>query len=254
VLLVTGKAAWLWYVDLRERRYSMNTLNKPVDSDAGTPEQVLSVADPKRRKLTTAGLAGAGVLMSLSSRSALGAGFGQCGSESVSAAMSRHGEVSYCGCSPGFWWRSPHGIIKWSDQDIIPAIYGPNQTFNSVFGVALFKSTSNRTLVNLGPGANKVADSEIRMDSLKGCSHLTSSLFHAIAGLLNASFYGERYPAQGYQTPAAVIAAVQAALMSLNPCSALGILKGKLDIYDQYGDLWCFNGVTNGSTDWIQKY
>lgn len=232
----------------------MNTPNKPSDPGAEASGQVESVSDPKRRKLTTAGLAGAGVLMSLSSRSALGTGFGQCGSESVSAAMSRHGEVSSCGCSPGFWWRSPHGIIKWSDTDIIPVQYGPYKTFNSVFGVMLFKSTSNRKLIDLGPGSNKVADSELAMSKLVGCTSLSTSLFHVIAGLLNASFYGDRYPAPGYQTPGAVIAALQTALSSPSPCSALNALKSHLDVYDKSGELWCFNGVTTGEKDWTQKY
>ena len=52
----------------------------------------------------------------------------------------------------------------------------------------------------------------------------------------------------------AVIAALQTALSSPSPCSALNALKSHLDVYDKSGELWCFNGVTTGEKDWTQKY
>lgn len=216
-------------------------------------------ADPTRRRFTVAGIAGAGVLMSLSSRSALGSGFGQCGSESVSAAMSRHGEEALCGCSPGFWWRSPHGLIKWGDPGIIPVIYGPDRSFNQVFGRDLFAVSHDRKLRELGPGADKIVPAQLTETYKKvgSCSNLEAVLFHAIAALLNASFYGSRYPSP-YNTPAAVISAFQQALDldasdTNTKCGNLNSFKSAVDVYDLDGGLWCFNGQANSSGDWEPK-
>lgn len=212
--------------------------NEPKPKTADEVVQCQSGADQKRRKLTVLGAAGAGVMMSLSSRSALGATIGQCGSESVSAAMSRHGEVTECGCSPGFWWRSPHGIVKWNNHEIIPAIYGPDRPFDDVFGVDLFKPNKNRTLVELGPASGQFKDSDLNNQSIAACRNIHAILFHAVAALLNATFYGARYPSP-YQTPGAVITAFQNAYISPDPCRALTAFKQQVDVYD---NLWCFNG------------
>lgn len=214
--------------------------NEPKPDLTEGVDQCESGANQKRRKIAVLGATGAGVLMSLSSRSALGAGFGQCGSESVSAAMSRHGEVTECGCSPGFWWRSPHGVVKWSNPEIIPAIYGPNMTFNAVFGVDLFKANKNRTLIELGPGSKIFNDSDLKVQSIAACNNIHAILFHAVAALLNAAFYGVRYPSP-YQTPAAVITAFQNAFMAPPDavCASLTTFKNQVDVYD---GLWCFNG------------
>lgn len=217
--------------------------NEPKPELTEGVDQCEPVANQKRRKIAVLGAAGAGVLMSLSSRSALGAGFGQCGSESVSAAMSRHGEVTECGCSPGFWWRSPHGIVKWNNTEIIPAIYGPNRTFDEVFGVNIFQT--ERRLIELGPSSETFTPADLTVQAaelLDKCDkNLHAILFHAVAALLNASFYGARYPSP-YQTPAAVITAFQNAYIDPNPCTALKAFKDKVDVYDNNGGLWCFNG------------
>ncbi|MEI2420203.1 hypothetical protein V6O07_08005, partial [Arthrospira platensis SPKY2] len=61
---------------------------------------------------------------------------------------------------------------------------------------------------------------------------------------MNATFYGERYPAP-YTSPGAVIAAFQAAASSpQNPCGKLNDFKELVDVYDTDGGLWCFEGVS----------
>lgn len=208
--------------------------------------------DRSRRRLATAGLAGAGVLMTLPGRSALGAGFGQCGSETASAALSRHGEPAMCGCSPGFWWRSPHGLGKWVEY--IPQ-YHPDRSFNQVFGVAFFKPNKDRTLRSLGPGGQNRAS--VGDTFLTGhCGSIHSILFHAVAALLNATFYGSRYPSI-YNDPALVISAFQTAFANdrtTGGCTNLNAFRVAVDVYDAGGGLWCFNGISNRNEQWTQQY
>ena len=200
--------------------------------------------DEQRRRLTTAGLVGAGVIMTVPSRSALGAGFGQCGSESVSAALSRYGELADCGCSPGFWWRSPQGTEKWADPEIISPQFGPYRGFNEVFGVDLL--VEDKPLVELGPNGHRLRANQINLDcgngNGNGSKDIHAVIYYAIAALLNASFYGSRYPSI-YNHPDDVIAAFRAALLSPDPCAELEVFKAAVDVYD---GIWCFNGVSQG--------
>ena len=165
--------------------------------------------------------------------------------------MSRHGEVADCGCSPGFWWRSPHGLVKWSNTEIIPALYGPDQMFNTVFGRNFF--IVDRALELLGPGPPSFDISDTNLQGLCGSTgnpggNLHAVVFHAIAALLNASFYGDRYPAP-YKMPGAVIGAFQSAYDASNPCEQLDAFMVAVDVYN---GLWCFNGFSNENGDWIE--
>ncbi len=215
--------------------------------------------DHARRRLTTAGLAGAGVLMTLPGRSALGAGIGQCGSETASAALSRHGEPAMCGCSPGFWWRSPHGLVKWTEY--IPQ-YGPSASFNQVFfgakggkkATVFFRPGKDRSLGSLGPGAGSIPVSDTFLTGQ--CGPLHAIVFHAVAALLNATYYGSRYPSM-HNAPHLVISAFQTAFANdlvVGGCSNLTRFKEEVDVYDQGGGLWCFNGISRNSDDWTQQY
>lgn len=193
-------------------------------------------ADPVRRRLTSGGLAGAGVLMTVASRSALGQVVGGCGSESASAALSRNGELSSCGCSPGFWWNE-NGQRVWTEY---LGAYPQTATFNAVFcsglplNVKPFFQSDNVTLLE----AHK-EDGGPYPDTNYPCEYVSAVGMHAVAALLNAEFYGVRYPA-GFTSGAEVIQAFQAALGG--GCGGLNQFKGAVDVYDDNGGLWCFNG------------
>ncbi|HRP75021.1 MAG TPA: hypothetical protein PK725_01275 [Rhodocyclaceae bacterium] len=222
---------------------------QPVATGAESPAEV--VTDRGRRKFTAAGLAGTGVLMTLSNRSALGASLGQCGSESVSAALSRQMDLPECGCSPGFWWN-PNGERVWRDY-IEPAYpqYARSASFNQVFCTGLpvdvpkFFKDDATTLWDARKAQNVFPPS-----NYDECANIHAIAMHAVAALLNVAFYGNRYPAvPTFDDPTEVIAALQAAMQghywmnggetSGPVCTALTAFKNRVDVYN---NLWCFNG------------
>lgn len=186
--------------------------------------------DQTRRKLTTAGIAGTGVLLSVASRSAMG-GWGQCtGSELASGNLSRTGDPNPCGCSPGFWWKQ-NGKKIWTDPNSTSlALYPPSSAFNSVFGVNLFKANPIVTLLMIGPGKKNNFQIECGVN-------LDTVAMHAVAALLNAAYYGNRFPVVGMQTPAGVISAFKSAFNS--GCGGLQMFLEKVDIYGKTPNLWC---------------
>ncbi|MDY0057690.1 MAG: hypothetical protein RBS46_15475 [Methyloversatilis sp.] len=215
----------------------MNELDKNSQTDAVPTPQTEQV-DAARRRLTRGGAAGAGVLLSVASRSAFGTGtWGTCtGSEIASGNLSRDGAPRPCGCSPGFWGNK-NGKKIWQNPDLIPFIYAQGQYFNSVFGVSFFKPRNNETLREAIDKSGVIYDKSMsggwcptnKVNNMKTCA------FHAVAALLNAQYYGNRYPVIGMQSPEAVIAAFQTAFSGGVP--ALESFITKVDVYTS--GVWC---------------
>ncbi|MFZ5455906.1 MAG: hypothetical protein ACOY9I_09665 [Pseudomonadota bacterium] len=213
----------------------MNELDKNSQTDA-TPTPQTEQVDAARRRLTRGGAAGAGVLLSVASRSAFGTStWGTCtGSEIASGNLSREGTPRPCGCSPGFWGNR-NGKELWAEPKVFPMIYGKGQSFNSVFGVEYYKSSESSAYVTL----ENAIDGEGMLGKWAGDDgNMRTVAFHAVAALLNAYFYGSRYPAIGLQTPEAVIIAFQNAFNSYPRKSRLLAFKDRVDVYDT-ADIWC---------------
>ena len=193
--------------------------------------------DQTRRRLTSAGIAGAGVILSVASRSAMG-GWGQCtGSELASGNLSRDmNEANPCGCSPGYWWQSQNGIKTWNEAETL-ASYRSTQLFNTIFGVTYFKTSKN---VKLSQCFNTSSDKYAFTCSSGNMNSMSNVAMHAVAALLNAAFYGTRYPL--YNTlggPTGVISHFQNAFASPDQCSALKAFVSQVDIYGKWPNLWC---------------
>jgi hypothetical protein len=198
--------------------------NQPESNET---QDIAREADQSRRKFTSAGVAGTGVLLSVASRSAMG-GWGQCtGSELASGNLSRADDANPCGCSPGYWWNK-NGSKSWDLY--LASKYPKSSGFNAVFGVKYFKF--NVPLQDCGP-------SQKHDVKFTGCSNTDTIAMHAVAALLNAEFFGNRYPVLGLQTAAGVISAFQSAFLSIDKCTALTAFKNRVDIYDPLST-WCF--------------
>jgi hypothetical protein len=204
------------------------------DGSVKTEEKI----DRSRRRLTGASVAGTGVLMAVASRKVLAGEWGTCtGSELLSGPLSRpEGEPNPCGCSPGYW-QGGSGSVAWPNfitKGLIPATYAPTAKFNVVFGVNFFTDANTTLLqaINKAKAANPLIGS--------GCPNanlMQNIAFHATAALLNAAFYGSRYPVAGMQTPSGVISAFQTAY-TVSPCTNLNAFKNKVDIYTSQST-WC---------------
>jgi hypothetical protein len=202
----------------------MNETEESVSTEASTSTTKVNQG---RRKLGTAGTA---VLLTLPGRSAV-AGWGTCtGSELASGNLSRTGTVNPCGCSPGFWWNN-NGTSLWTTSPTLNINFPRTAKFNTVFGVNFYVDP-NVQLLAVGPSTN--------LPNKFGAAGNTG--MHAVAALLNAQFYGARYPVLGMQTASAVIAAFRAACIDKN---SLAAFVSKVDIYGKTADLWC-NGSEEG--------
>lgn len=199
--------------------------NLQGDTRSEDPTQPEVGVDRGRRRLGAAGVAGSAVILSLSSKSAV-AGWGSCtGSELASGNLSRAGTANPCGCSPGFWWNDNGAALRASAPSLAAYPFATTR-FNAFFG-RHFLVTGN-TFQNCGPSSN--------LSYTKTAP--TSTAMHAIAALLNAAYYGSRYPVSGMQTPSAVIASFQLAFDN----NTLGQFVSLVDVYKN--GVWC-NG-TNG--------
>lgn len=193
------------------------------------------VANPSRRRLGKLGATGAVVMLSVPSRSAV-AGWGTCtGSELASGNLSRAGTANPCGCSPGYWWNN-NGMPKWQTANTwkTPAPL-PTAMFNQVFGRQFFNP--DVPLSACGPGTNHTRNSPYSGNGFKNVA------MHAVAALLNAAYFGSRYPVPTMQTPAAVISAFQTAFDNND-------LKGfvtAVDVYDS-ASTWCFGSQHTAGT------
>jgi hypothetical protein len=192
----------------------------------------LALANPGRRRLGGLGVGGTAVALSVASRSAV-AGWGQCtGSELASGNLSRDpNQANPCGCSPGFWWNN-NGVAIWDNASILAFTgYRRSNKFNAVFGVN-FLSDNNLSMGQVGPGVNP--------SNTVGANGNTA--MHAVAALLNAAYFGTRYPVPGLQTPAAVIAAFQAAFNTVGGGNArkqaFADFVTRVDVYTSKST-WC---------------
>lgn len=189
-----------------------------------------SGVDQGRRRLGRLGASGTAVVLSVTSRSAV-AGWGMCtGSELASGNLSRAGTANPCGCSPGFWWNT-NGMALWTSTPTLYINYPPTAVFNTVFGVQ-FYTEPNIQLKDVGPST--------KHPNIYGANDNTG--MQAVAALLNAQYYGSRYPVMNMHTAAAVIAAFQTAFRSIDPVSALRNFVTTVDIYGKVNNLWC-NGT-----------
>jgi hypothetical protein len=225
--------------------------NKP-SVETTTPQA--GAVDEARRRITRGGAAGAGVLISVASRSAFGTStWGTCtGSELASGNLSRDGAPRPCGCSPGYWKSSnPNGTAVWNDPNLIPATYGPGQSFNTIFGVTFFKASDGVTLRNAVDKTKLPYQQPGGWCPTNKASNMQNVAFHAVAALLNAQFYGSRYPVTGLQSPTSVITAFQNAFNTAgtitDKINALTAFMTKVNIYATTTDLWC-NGAAETGT------
>ena len=198
-----------------------------MDRQPDTPEASTDthVPNPGRRRLGTAGLGGAAVLLTTASRSALG-GWGQCtGSEIASGNLSHAGEMNPCGCSPGYWWNV-NGFATWDKY----LTTWPRATakFNQTFGVTYF--APDVYLTACGPGTS---NQRALYPSVNGLDNVA---MHAVAALFNAAFYGSRYPVIGLQNPGAVKSAFQ--LACATSADALKAFVARVDVYGS-SNTWC---------------
>lgn len=223
----------------------MNELDKNGQADA-PPSLRTEQVDATRRRLTRGGAAGAGVLLSVASRSAFGTStWGTCtGSELASGNLSREGTPRPCGCSPGYWGND-NGTRTWMDHDLpLVADYPQTALFNTVFGVNFFKPSDPVTLKD----AIDMSKNPWTIDKGGWCpprqpnkvGSMKTVAFHAVAALLNAHLYGPRYPVIGMQSAQGVISAFQTAfsLVSNGNVSSLEAFGAKVDVYDSQGT-WC---------------
>ena len=203
------------------------------------PENVPVPSQPKgvnegRRRLGKLGAGGTAAVLSVASRSAV-AGWGSCtGSELASGNLSRPGAANPCGCSPGFWWNN-NGTALWTSSPTLNVNFTRTKKFNTVFGRAFYNG-NNVQLKDVRPNTSN--------QNAFGANNNTG--MHAVAALLNAQYYGERYPVLGMQSAAAVIAAFQAACDKATMTTSANGKKAafaefvqKVDIYSRTTDLWC---------------
>ncbi|MCV2368005.1 hypothetical protein [Roseateles oligotrophus] len=208
-------------------------------NDKGSDDQQASAddkVDQGRRRLGTASVTGTAVLLSLPSRSAV-AGWGSCtGSELASGNLSRAATANPCGCSPGFWGPANlNGTALWNKTPKLYTKYPRTAKFNTVFGVTFFKNTANITLEQVFP-QQKAGPGKGYFNNFNASD---STAMHAVAALLNAEFYGLRFPA-GYADGLAAIAAFRAACTG----GTLTTFVTHVDVYSS-SNTWC-NGKDHG--------
>ncbi|MBE0549519.1 MAG: hypothetical protein IH627_18060 [Rubrivivax sp.] len=202
------------------------------------PEQApKSEVDHGRRRLATLGVSGTAVVLSVTSRSAV-AGWGTCtGSELASGNLSRAGSANPCGCSPGFWWNN-NGEALWASSPTLYTNFPRTAAFNTVFGRVFYKPKDGGGAVllqDVGPSTSN--------ENYFGANNNTG--MHAVAALLNAQYFGARYPTP-YQTAEAVKSAFQSAFDTASLATENGPRKAPfisfvatVDIYDKTSNLWC---------------
>ncbi|MBK6471501.1 MAG: hypothetical protein IPF94_12455 [Betaproteobacteria bacterium] len=219
----------------------------PSDDASATPAPQPSV-NRGRRRLGTLGISGTAVALSVTSRSAV-AGWGTCtGSELASGNLSKAGSANPCGCSPGFWFKSPGGIELWTNSPTLNINYSRDSSFNTVFGRDYFGSWTNGSFVaNPNVKLKDVGNTQgnaVAIANKYNCNKAVA--FHAVAALLNAQYYGARYPVTGMQTAAGVISAFQTDFAGGKTALQDGF-KAKVDIYATWPDLWCSGSPENNT-------
>lgn len=218
------------------------------NQELNNEQAVEPAVDLTRRRLTGAGLAGSGVLLTLVSHPVLGGGYStggggvgnQCTKSAIlSGNLSNQGTPVQCGCSPGYWGQHPDVWDKLTDGRFLPGMY-----FNTVFGCKVFKDTT--TLLDVALMNDKCApvlkasDCCGKSGSSSGfTSKVQTCSFHAVAAICNAATFAWRY-LPSYDTPEKIITAYQnaytAAKYYKDCASAFEQLKTDLD---KYNNLYC---------------
>lgn len=181
----------------------MNELPRSDTRPADSTQHDLGV-DRGRRRLGAAGVAGTAVLLSLPSRSAMAQTESGTGSESMSGNLStKLGAASACGRSPGFWWNDDGSSLRCAPS---LAAYPFTSMFNEVFGGDLL--VTDASFQDLDPRKPTPAYTKPAP---------TGTANHAIAALLNAAYYGKRYPVSRMQTPNEVLAEFKLAFERQTP-------------------------------------
>lgn len=210
-----------------------------VESDAQTSAPAV---DAGRRKIATGGVAGAGVLLSVTSRSAFGTSvWGTCtGSEIASGNLSNAGTPRPCGCSPGYWKSSnQNGSALWDNVSIFSP-YLKTAKFNTVFGCSFYVS-GNVTLQQAVDQTTSALGSWCPSNKV---SAMRNVAFHAVAALLNAQFYGDRFPFADMQTASGVISVFKTAFINGTGSLTTEFSDRFKAFYSSYPNLWC-----NGSQE-----
>jgi hypothetical protein len=203
----------------------MSEQNQPQTQDTDAVQS--GPLNPGRRRLGTLGAGGTAIALSVTSRSAV-AGWGSCSkSELASGNLSRDmTEANPCGCSPGYWWNN-NGKTLWADPTVLAfASFRSSAMFNTVFGCNFL--APNKTLANCGPSTNPA----------NTCGAAGNTAMHAIAALLNAAYYGSRYPVAGMTTPAGVITAFKNAFAAADKKKAFSDFVSLVDVYSSK-PTWC---------------
>ncbi len=206
--------------------------NLPGTETAQAPQNQV---DETRRRFSRGGAAGAGVLLAVASRSAFGTStWGTCtGSELASGNLSREGTPRPCGCSPGYWKSSnQNGQELWGNVDIFTP-YLKGASFNDTFGRNFFASSST----TLQAAVDKTGGALGSWCPASKVGNMQNVAFHAVAALLNAHFYGTRYPVTGLQSATALISAFKTAFDG--GTTSLTTFMTKVDIYGSTSNLWC---------------
>lgn len=207
--------------------------NLPAHGDEKTPHETV---DHTRRRLTGAGLAGSGVLLTLVSHPVLGHGTGvgnQCTKSAIlSGNLSQPQDNVQCGCSPGYWGQHPEVWGKLTDN-----LYLPSMLFNTVFGRNVFKNGATLGQVAVQSIKLELVSVPASCDKKDYYGKVRNASFHAVAALLNAATFAWRYLPQ-YDTPQKVINAYQAAF-DLTPMDCGAALNSVKSEWDQYSRLYC---------------
>lgn len=226
----------------------MAAKDKQMDKKQNTPLETEQNANGEklvsesRRRFSKAGVASSGIILSISSRSALG-GWGSCTrSEMISGNLSRPGSTNPCGCSPGYVRNHESEWRLLILDGLINSGYSPDASFDSVFmltGINGMKGMFDPDATLLQVAGKEKNPIDCDATNFKGTAQ--NAAFHAVAALFNAAVYGTRYPAP-YKTPGAVISAFNAAAttayVSCNK-QAFEAFITEVDVYDS-NSTWCF--------------
>jgi hypothetical protein len=204
--------------------------------------------DLTRRRLTGAGLAGSGVLLTLVSHPVLGGGYStggggvgnQCTKSAImSGNLSTQGTPVQCGCSPGYWGQHPQVWDALTEHR-----YLPSMKFNDVFGCKVFKDST--TLLDVALQNNQCTPVLKSSDCCSGHhasngfnSKVQTCSFHAVAAICNAATFAWRY-LPSYDTPEKIITAYQnayTAAKTYRDCAS-GFEQMKTEL-DKYNTLYC---------------
>lgn len=212
----------------------------PEPNNEKPAEQGVDQVDQTRRRLTGAGLAGSGVLLTLASHPVLGGtyttGGNQCTKSAIlSGNLSHQQDTTQCGCSPGYWGQHPEVWANLTDN-----LYLPNMLFNAVFGRTVFVTTTTLLQVaqqSISPPLGFPTPNGCKQNGNNFYNNIRVASFQAVAALLNAATFAWRYLPL-YDTPQKVINAYQAAFdtAAMDCGSALNQLKTQ---WDQYNNLYC---------------